>query len=205
MAYQSTIPLATDQLSVSQGDIQGNFIALGVIAGNGNAGSASLNATVGFNFLNMAVQGANPGFAAGRIGLYSLNNANTTQNELYINKTNFAGVAQIPSTASILGSATPAALSAGWTYLPSGLILKWSGNVVANGQTTINFPVNANTPVFTTCLNVFLVVADGTIGVDVDKAIRLTGVFPASFGVYASSRVTVGAAPVAFSYFAIGY
>lgn len=209
MAYLFNIPLATDQLSVSQGNILGNFTALGAIAGNANASSSSLNNLSGFNWLYLPPNGATPPagavFAAGNIGLYSAASAVSTQNELYINKRNQATVVQVPATASILSvNSAPALLSAGWTYLPSGLILKWAGNVVANGQTNIVFPAGANIPAFTTCITVIPQVADGGAG-DVNRAIRLTAVGPLSFDVYASSRTAVGAAALNFTYFAIGY
>lgn len=54
------------------------------------------------------------------------------------------------------GSGTPypitGSLSAanGWTYLPSGILLKWgqSGDLTGNDWTLINFPVGAGIPVF---------------------------------------------------------
>jgi hypothetical protein len=154
MAYQYNIPLATDQLSKSQGDIQGNFNALGAIAGNaGGAASFSLNGTMGFNFLYLASQmGSIPPitFPAGNVALYSATNPTTTLNELYINKTNQATVVQIPATASVLSiTSAPAANSSGWSYLPSGILMKWGVvNPLTNGvkTQTITFPGGA--PVF---------------------------------------------------------
>lgn len=209
MPFLPNIPQSNDQLSTSQGDILNNFIILGAIAGNANNSSASINASSGFNWLYLPPNGATPPagstFAAGNIGLYSAANAVSTQNEFYINKRNQATVVQVPATASILSvNSAPVVFSSGWTYLPSGLILKWAGNVNANGQTNIVFPVGANIPAFTTCITVIPVVADGGAG-DVNRAIRLTGAGPASFDVYASSRTAVGAAAVTFTYFAIGY
>lgn len=134
MPYLYNIPAPTDQLSISQGQIQGNFNALGAIAGNGNPSSNSLNAGSGFNWINLPGQAANPpagaSFPAGNIGLYAGPNATTGQNELYINKTNELTVTQIPATASILSiTSAPASGSNGWSYLPSGLIMQW-GTVV---------------------------------------------------------------------------
>jgi len=147
MPYQYNIPLATDQLSKSQGDIQGNFNALGSIAGNPNTSSASLNSTSGFNWVYLPSNGSIPpvasSFAAGQIGLYSATNPTTTFNELYINKT--VGlpanptVVQIPLTAFGNGtiSGSPQTASS-WTYFPSGMLMI-GGKVTGSGNITITF------------------------------------------------------------------
>lgn len=209
MAFLPNRPQSTDQLSISQGNILNNFQILGAIAGNANVASASLNATSGFNWIYLPAQGAKPpaaaSFPVGDIGLYASLNATTNKNELYINKRNQATTVQIPATASILSvNSAPAALSAGWTYLPSGILLKWDANVNCNGLTTITFPVGANIPAFTQCITVLVQVADGGAG-DVNKAVRLSGANPTTFNVYGSSRTNTGASAVIFTYLAIGY
>ena len=151
MAYIYNIPQANDQISVSQGQILGNFIALGAIAGNGSNSSAALNNVAGFNWLYLPPQGATPPalsmFAAGNIGLYSAVNATTAKNELYINKTNQATVVQIPATASILSTASaPGVGATGWTYLPSGILMKWGTNAAPvggspGGGTTVTYNI----------------------------------------------------------------
>ncbi len=142
MAYLPNIPQSTDQLSVSQGNILNNFTILGAIAGNANVSSASINATSGFNWLYLPPQGATPpagsAFTAGNVGIYSANNAATTFNELYINKTTSAGVVQIPLTAYANG-AIAANTAVSWTYLPSGMKMIQGQNVTAGGTRTITF------------------------------------------------------------------
>lgn len=126
MAFLPNIPLSTDQLSISQGNIQNNFQILGAIAGNANASSASLNANSGFNWVYLPVQGATPpagaAFVAGQIGIYSAANASTGFNELYINKTTSLGVVQLPMTGYVQGGTNAAN---GWCYLPCGLKMAW--------------------------------------------------------------------------------
>lgn len=208
MAFLPLIPQGTDQLSVSQGDILNNFTILGAIAGNANASSGSLNVTSGFNWVYMPTNGvaippAGAAFPAGELGIYSATNGTTTKNELYINKTNQATVVQVPMTASIMSqNSAPAALSNGWTYLPSGILLKWGANQVVTGSQTINFP--AGSPPFTQCITVMLTVAQGG-GADVNRAIRLVSVAPTGFTAYGSTRTSTGAAATTFTYLAIGY
>jgi hypothetical protein len=141
MAYNYNIPQATDQLSVSQGQIQANFQALGAIGGTaGVNNSAGLNATAGFNYVYLPPV-ANPpvGSAFGvNNAIFSSFNATTSQNEIYISKQNQATPNKTyPITASILSTnSAPAASSTGWTYLPSGILIKWTQ---ATGANTAHF------------------------------------------------------------------
>lgn len=203
--YNSNIPQPGDIPANSQPIVQSNFSSIQSLVDIDHVDFAA--ATPGqHNKVSLLNQAGLPVFnPLGMIGLYSQANAISGQNELYVNKTNASGVVQVPSTASILSTtAAPSALSAGWSYLPSGILLKWSANVNANGQTTITFPVGATIPAFTTCFTVFVQIANGGAG-DVNQAIRLTGVNPTNFSVYASNRTTTGAVAVVFTYLAIGY
>ncbi len=209
MAFDANIPQATDQLSVSQGDILLNFQALGAIAGNANPSSAALNSTSGFNWLYLPAQGANPpagsAFPAGDIGLYSFVNTTTSQKELYVNKTNQATVTQVPITASSLSIASaPASNSGGWSYLPSGLLMKF-GNGSANGNTAFTFAaLNPGAPTFTQVLSIILCTAY-TNASDGDGFVRLSSYTNTGFNAFGSARTTVTTKAVLFQYLAIGY
>lgn len=204
MAFLPLIPQATDKLSISQGNILNNFTILGAIAGNANAASASINNSSGFNWINLPSQGSIPpsgsSFPATNVALYSAVNGSSTRNELYINKTNAAGVVQIPATASTLGAtAAPILGTAGFTYLPSGMILKW-GSGSATGSNVISF----TGPAFTVCLSVQLTVLQAGAS-DANLAVRLVAITPTNFTAWGSPRITTGSAAVNFYYLAIGY
>lgn len=100
------------------------------------------------NKVTLPVQGGSPVFAAGENGIYNLNNATTTKNEIYIHKQQNATTVEIPMTASTLSNSTPTGLTQGYTFLPSGLILAWGSQLILNaGTTTVNIPYtfsNAN-------------------------------------------------------------
>lgn len=158
MSYQAAIPAATDQLSVSQGDLQNNFGALNTYLGVNH---------VGFNgsdqgkhvFITFPVQTVNPsvtpGFNTAEIGLYNFNYSVTGKNELFVNKISGAGSVQKPITASLLSyNATPAQGTAGWTYLPSGLLIMWGTTNSVSGTYIQTIPVGANIPVYTQILSV---------------------------------------------------
>ncbi len=206
MPYQANIPQPSDALSSSQPDLLGNFQALKVLIdiNHGTFGAADEGK---HKFVTFPVQSSAPVFLATENGLYNLvptASPQTAIQELFIRKQSAAGVKDIPFTASILSTATPGALTSGWTYLPSGLILKWDSNVNATGQTTITFPAAANIPVFTVCLNVQATIADGGVG-DQDSSVRVTAVDPTTFKVFGSPRTTTGNKLVVFGYIAIGY
>jgi hypothetical protein len=201
MAYQYNIPLATDQLSKSQGDIQGNFNVLGAIAGNGNIASSSLNGTVGFNFVYLASQaGAIPPitFPAANIALYSATDPVTTKNELYINKTNQATVVQIPATGSILSTvSSPGNNSAGWSYLPSGLLMMWNTVSVPTGgspgpNTPIPFPTGAGIPVFSQVFQILLTPTINSTSTSRSYSIQLGTVTTTNFKVSWTGNAVAG-------------
>lgn len=193
MAYQYNIPASTDQLSVSQGDIQGNFNVLGAIAGNLNASSASLNSTSGFNWLYLPPQGAIPpassSFTSGNVALYSANNATTSKNELYINKLNQATVTQIPATASLLSiTSAPASNAKAWSYLPSGMIIQ-AGTISTTGAQTFGFAFPSQT-------FALVVTPTGTTS----TFISYTGLSRTGFTVTTSTGGAIPAKYIAFGY-----
>ena len=160
------------------------------------------------NTVTFPVQGAAPVFLAGELGLFSLLNATTAHNELYINKTNQVTVVQIPLTSSILSTnSAPGVRSAGWTYLPSGILMKW-GNQNGNGTTNIQVNGIAGQPDFSGVVQVFLTPEASTAG-DVNNFVSLKGNWniPVNnfFQVFCSHRVTTGASPCGVSWLAIGY
>lgn len=163
MPFLPNIPLATDQISTSQANLLTNFTILGAIAGNVNASSDSININSGFNWIYLptnaaAIPPAGAAFPAGELGIYSATSPFSAKNELYVNKTNQATVVQVPMTESILSAASaPAIGSTGYTYLPSGLILKW-GTVAVVAQMPLTNLVNVNAagPALTSIIQVQL-------------------------------------------------
>lgn len=138
MAWQQNKPEATDQLSQSQTDLQGNFQALDTwiqvdhaLPGSANSGK--------HNKVSFPVQSPAPTFVAGQYGLYNFLDPITTTNQLYIT---YPDGSFVPMTAAGLST------NPGWTYLPSGILVKWGG-ASPTGEQTVNYPVAATVPVFT--------------------------------------------------------
>ena len=188
MAYIPNTPAVNTAANQTRKPIEDNFIAL---------------APWGFGYGQFTLQSAAPSFGTGIDGMYVLNNATTTKNELYIHKQTFAGTSDIPFTASILSKATPVANSDGWTNLPSGIRLVWSSFSSATGLTTVTLP--GGIPPFTVLLNVFLTPVSSSTS-DADFAVRLVDILsPTQFRVYVSKRTTVGAGTGGAKVLAIGY
>jgi hypothetical protein len=121
MAYQSNIPLPTDRLRNSQGDLNGNFQTV-----NGGIGTM-LNPNQGL--CQFPVQAMPPTISANTPGLYCQAYVPTTFNELWVQ--NSQGV-QTPMTAALLANT-------GWSYEPSGLLKNWGFIPLSNSGTTINY------------------------------------------------------------------
>jgi hypothetical protein len=208
--YDPNIPQASTLLSVSQLDLLNNFGAIQALIDVNHVDFAAGDAGK-HKWVTLPLQGAHPpagsGFAAGELGLYNAAYALTTQNELFINKTNQATVVQVPSTASILSSnSAPAQNSAGWTLLPSGIVLRWGNFTGFTGLATVTLSTSAaNGPALTQILTVQVTPYNTSAG-DVNFAVRLSNIIsPTQFSVYISSRTTTGAALGGFQYLVIGY
>lgn len=205
MAYQNNIPQPTDQLAVSQADILGNFAAIQTLINVNHVDFASGDQGK-HKWVTLPVQTPSPpiAFNPGELALYSFLNPTTSVNELYINKTNQFAVVQVPMTASILSTnSAPVGGTQGWSYLPSGILLKW-GFGTATGSTDFLFPVAADIPAFTAVFSMNLTAL--TLGIiDPDIAVTLSGFNNLGYRAYGSNRTTTGAAACLFQYLAIGY
>ncbi len=142
MPYTPNIPQPTDLPSQSQALILGNFQTLdtdwNVNHVDFNTADSGKHAQITFPAGPLAGQPFT--YLAGEIGLQLLNQAPTNIPDIWM--TRGLGVA-IPITGRL-----PA--TTGWTYLPSGLLIKWgTGTAVAAGNTVVTFPVAATNPVFT--------------------------------------------------------
>ena len=208
MPYDPNSPAANQLLSVSQPIIQGNFAILQNIF-DVNHVDYNAGADAGKHiYVELPVAGGNPippiAFPAAEIAVYAATNTITTVNELYVNKTNQATVVQVPMTASILSTnSNPGNNVTGWTYLPSGILLKW-GNAFANGNTTFTFTVSANIPVFTNVMSMQLCTWY-TLGTDGDGFVRLSTFTNLGFTAFGSARTTTTTKNVSFQWLAIGY
>ncbi len=191
LVYNNNIPQTTDAFATSQPQILTNFASIETLIDVDHE-DFSDNEYGQHKKVSFPVQLSAPTFAAGTVGMYNNNSTLTTFNELFIN--NQAGV-NYPITAAQRATT-------GWTYLPSGLLIKW-GVSAGNGATTIVFPTAGTIPVFN---NVYTAgVTDSfNSASDTDTYVRLSTYSTVSISVWCSARTTVGAANTSFTWFVIG-
>lgn len=211
MPYDSNVPLAPQKLSASQPIMLGNFGAIQTVIQvdhvDFNTSDQGKHERV-----SLPVQSPAPTFAAGEVGLYSFLNTRTAKNELYVNKLNQVTTTQIPATASILSvTSAPTPNSTGWTYLPSGILMKWGSATVTSTSgfpvQVVTFPASANIPVFSSIFSMQITVSTSG-SVDNNKFVilqsfALGGTTFAVIAVDRSSLVT-SYATATFQYLAIG-
>lgn len=198
MAYQNNIPQPSDLLSDSQSDLLGNFQAIQALIDVNHYDFGTANQGKHF-MVSMPPQSPAPTFAAGEVGLYAFLNPTTSQNELYINKTNQSTVTQIPATASTLSlTSAPVQGTAGFSYLPSGIYITW-GSTTVNGNTLITLP----TPTPNQILSVQLTPASGTSSYVNAQVVLNNIVNKSTFNVVGT--INGSSSAVLCYYFVIGY
>jgi len=209
MAYNSNIPQATDQLSVSQGQILANFQE---IATAFNLNHGPFNSGLGIEgmhaFVQMPISATPLATAAGQVGLYAAQNSLTSKPELFFQRDSQLAGTGFPISAT--GSAVIGGNTVNYAYLPSGVIIKYgSAQTGAAGQTTINLngvgvPAYATNFWVTTSAGINtagpLLPANAAYGVTILNCTQ-----PGSFIAYTFTTNTAAQLPNAFfSWYAIG-
>jgi len=210
MAYNANIPQPSNQLSQSQADILANFQEIKTLIDVNHEDFASADQGK-HKWVTLTQQGAIPpagsAFGATELGLYNAVNSVTTKNELYVKKVNQVTTVQIPATASILStSSSPIAFSNGWSYLPSGILLKWGVFTTGvAGFQNFNFPVSATIPVFTGVISAQLSIYSAGMAIDPNQSVNLVALNTTNMSVFGSQRTTTTPSIVSFNYLVIGY
>jgi hypothetical protein len=192
MAYDNTIPKPTDKLKDSQADLLANFVAIQTLI-EVNHGTFGASDQGQHKFITLPTQSSDPTINAAEIGLFSKNFL-AWNNQLRVQRN--SGGNLVPFTA--VDGGTP-----GWTFLPSGILLKW-GTATGTGLATLTFPTGANIPVFSSVYSVQLTTTNSGI-TESDTFCRLVDFNATRFRMYCSPRTTAtGAAFAACNYLAIG-
>ena len=137
MTFNSAVPAAADDPSVSQGQMLTNFAQTNTLFGVNHVNfDSTLPAGVGAGnegkhyAVTIIDQAAAPATAADEIALHSL--AVGGVSTLYFRK-------ESNGTDIQMSGPDPVAASPGQTFLPGGIILKWGTAVVNTGGTAIGF------------------------------------------------------------------
>lgn len=129
MTFQPSIPLATDLISVSQGDLKNNFTALDTAW---NVNHVGFNATGAgkHKFVELPIQGSDPAGAVSEVTIYSKTSAGSS--EIYMKRDAIGTPIQM-TVGSIAASTT------GKSFLPGGMIIQWGLQSAPTSNTQINF------------------------------------------------------------------
>lgn len=195
MAYQENIPQPGTQQDDSQADLLGNFQAIKQLidVNHGTFGSVTEGK---HKWVTFPVQAVAPAFAANEEGLYNKQLAGVS--ELYVHKQSFAGVKEIPFTASTLSTSTPASGVGGWMWLPTGYFQVF-GATSGNGLTTITLA----TPPTNQISNVQLTPVTGSTSYSNLQVVLVDILSASQFRVFVS--VAGVAAVGSFHYLVTGY
>lgn len=129
MTFQPSIPLASDLISVSQGDIKNNFQSLST-AWNVNHVDFNASGAGKHNFVEFPNQGADPAGAAAEMTLFSKTAAAVSQ--LFYKRDASASSFQLTGR-------DPAGTTNGTTFLPGGFIIIWGSIAAAQNNVVQNF------------------------------------------------------------------
>lgn len=200
MAYNSNIPQANNRIKDSQPNLLENFKSIESFVGV-NHGTFNAVDEGKHKFVTFPVQASAPATAGGDWNMYSFLNALTARNELYV--TNTSGQSS-SFTASILSTnPNPSQNTAGWTMLPSGIMMKWGYFNGVTGLNTLNF---AGPPFPNSGILVMVSPASNNTTGDMNFAVRFVDwQGPNTCRVYISSRTSTGPATGGYTFLALGY
>lgn len=191
----NNVPLSGQSLDVTRVPINQNFSVIGAafIVDHVDYNTTGQGK---HNRVTFPVQATQPTFAPGEEGLYNFPLAGV--NELYVNKQAFAGVQQIPMTASLLSSQSPTLGNGGWTYLPSGYYQTF-GSGTGSGLVTITLTYPPPTQLSTVMLTPFTSTTSYS-----NVKVRLVSILSRTqFRCFISVNGAAGSA--GFQFLAIGY
>jgi hypothetical protein len=193
MPYQQNIPAASDQLSKSQADIQGNFQEIYSLVGVNHVIFDAVGAGK-HNIVTMPAQVAITPTLANEVSLFSQTSAITALPEMALQKSSGGTITEFTSAGPLI---------LGWFRTPSNILVKW-GTGSGTGVSVITYPVidggGQAIPAFASPPINFQVspigIADVMVYVTSSTALALT--------VYCSQRTAVAPNFAVFYYLAIG-
>jgi hypothetical protein len=190
MAYNPNIPQGGDRPKDSQPQILANFTGIKTLVDVDHATFDLANQGM-HNKVTLPVQAVAPALAANN-GFYNFLHPATAKNQTYIHNQTFAGTSDIPMSASILSSAAPVLGMNGWTYLPSGVIMRWDTSAVVAGAQTITLPALPGLVALTTIFSVNITPATAGLSVQLTGITNNTQFTVSSSGAGSIRILTIG-------------
>lgn len=202
MAYDKAIPAPSDRLKDSQPEILENFATISALLGVDHVISPWTDPATGDQGKHKKVtlpdQSSAPTTAANEMAVYSKESplSGVTSSELFVRRESDG------TELNVTGSGT------GWSYLPSGLLIKWGTvSVSRNALSTVTFPVDATTiPAFATILSVQVsqTFAAGPSTGDLNVAVSAGNYTTTTFQTFARAIGLPSGSTVSVNYVAIG-
>ena len=150
MSYFSTIPQASDDPSISQGEILTNFGTIGTQFAINHVAFGAISNVGKHNIVEMPNQAGLPaGLAAGEGTIYTKAVSGVSQAFW----TPDASTDQYQLTRSISANKATQAANPGWTWLPGGILMLYGTIAQSSTNQTVNFTA-LSLPNFTTIYNV---------------------------------------------------
>lgn len=185
MAYTSDLPKPTDRPSDSQSLMRANsneiatFNAVNHVAFNDASGKQGMHKWASFPTQG-APAGSYPTTAATDIAIFSQTSTYSTETELAIRKQNDGTVYEFTASQKATN---------GWTFLPSGMLVKWMTSGAFAGSSVVAWPTGATIPVFSAIYQVW-VTPNSNVAGDPDIASTLVTWVTANSTIYNSKRAT---------------
>lgn len=183
MPYNPNIPQPTDAISDSQNDILVNFQAIDAWVQVNHTGFDSPPNTGKHTVIDMPQQVALPPTALGETALVTLASAYNALAPTLVYRQENNGTAIEIASASLIAQ--------GWTFLPSGLLMKWGFAAFPNvGSFNAAWPVAATIPVFGTIFNTWTQVlcTNATLDHNVAVNVNATTTSPLLVGIRIVAR-----------------
>jgi len=146
--YTKDIPQGAQKQSVTQAPIQSNFQAIKELVEIDHEAFNLANNFGKHKRVSLLAHAPAPTFDANDAGLYNFLNPTTTKNELYVHRQTNNSPAEVPFTASKMSNTAMSSCINGWSYLPSGLLIKWGSAVASADVVDIAPAVVSGGPVF---------------------------------------------------------
>lgn len=177
MSYNANIPQPTDTPAASQPQLLANFQGINTLI-NVNHVAFDDPDQGKHKWVSFPNQGSNPSTTATEVALFGAINADTSIAELNLRR---------PSDGDIIPFTAKNGTTAGWTVLPSGIMMKWQ-TLGATGAVTVN--ANSFGRAFTTLYTVQLTDQSTTPS---SNTYVMGGVITGTtFDIYVSSRTSPG-------------
>lgn len=209
MAYNKNIPQPTDKLRTSQPQLLENFHELDAWTQQDHVGLTGTSDQGKHQTARFIDQTSAPTINDPETGFFNAqpNNIGSlaiSKQQMYVRAEQNNSYKNIPFTASILSTnQAPGKGAHGWTYLPSGILMKWGTyDMTQAGTETIDYPTGSDIPAFSEVFSVQATLANPTVAKP--WSTMIVSFSPQSFSVFTFNTTNGTDRQAQIHYIAIG-